>query len=87
MNHPSGGALSTELEFYERNKERFLHEHTNRHLLIKGSELIGSFKERGHAVGEGVRRFGAEPFLARLSGEDGPHVTIPVLTPGVPCQS
>ena len=43
MNEQQGRLLAEELEFYNRNKERFLHEQTNRHLLIKGSKLIGSF--------------------------------------------
>ena len=79
--------LSEELSFYEMNKENFLHEHTNRHLLIKGHKLFGSFATRSHAIGEGVRQFGKEPFLVRLSGEDTPTFTAPVLALGVPCQS
>ena len=35
--------LVEETEFHDQNRERFLHEHTNRHLLIEGREPIGSY--------------------------------------------
>ncbi len=79
--------LGEEIEFYNKNKEQFLHTHTNRHLLIKGDKLIGSFLTQDEAVGEGVRRFGTGPFLVRLSGEDTPMASAPVLALGLPCQS
>ena len=79
--------LAEELDFYNRNKERFLHEQTNRHLLIKGSKLIGSFTTASQAIGEGVRRFGTGPFLVRLSGADTPEANVPILALELPCQS
>ncbi len=79
--------LGEELEFYNKNREQFLHDYTNRHLLIKGDELIGGFLTQDDAVGEGVRRFGIGPFLVRLSGEDTPSASVPMLTLGLPCQS
>ena len=89
MNENESGQdlLADELIFYNQYKEQFLHEHTNRHLLIKGSELIGSFSTKEQAIGEGVRRFGTEPFLVRMSGMDTPTITVPVLALGLPCQS
>ena len=79
--------LVEELKFYEKNKEKFLHEHTNRYLLIKNDELIATFSEQNAAVDDGVRRFGTEPFLVRLSGAETPRFTVPVLALGLPCQS
>ena len=87
MSEPRKGLLAEELAFYEENRERFLHEHTRRHLLIKGSELIASLPTMSQAVGEGVRQFGSEPFLVRLSGADTPTFIVPVLALGLPCQS
>ena len=87
MNDPQAKLLAEEIEFYNQNTERFLHEYTNRHLLIKGDELIGNFPTNDLAVGEGVRRFGIGPFLVRLSGADTPNASVPVLTLGLPCQS
>ena len=83
MNTEKTNLLTEELDFYNQNKEDFIHQHTNRYLLIKGSELIGSFPTKDEAVGEGYRRFGAGPFLARLSGEDTAVASIPALTLGL----
>ena len=74
------GLLQQELEFYGKNRERFLKEHTNRYLLIKGEKLIASYLTSDQAIGEGVRQFGVEPFLVRMSGTDTPTATVPVLT-------
>ena len=71
--------LQQELEFYGKNRERFLKEYTNRYLLIKGKSLIASYQTSDQAIGEGVRQFGSEPFLVRMSGTDTPNVTVPVL--------
>ena len=80
--------LVDEIEFYEENKDRFIREYTNRHLLIKGRELIGSFTKRDQAIGDGFRRFGSGPFLVLLSGEEGvPTASVPALTLGLLCQS
>ena len=35
--------LGEEISFYESGKDELIREHINRHLLIKGSKLIGSF--------------------------------------------
>lgn len=79
--------LVEETGFYEQNRDRFIREHVNRHLLIKGRELIGSYLTVDQAVGEGVRRFGAGPFLVRLAGEDVPVASVPALALGLLCQS
>ncbi len=86
MSNTQERLLGEELDFYEKNKERFLREYTNRYLLIKGRKLIGSFHTSGQAVAEGVRQFGTGPFLVRLSGEDTPRVSIPALSLGLLCQ-
>ena len=87
MSVPQKTLLRKELKFYEQHRDRLLREHTNRHLLIKGSELIGSFTTADQAVSEGVRRFGVGPFLVRLAGTDTPTATVPALSLGIPCQS
>ena len=87
MNESGQYLLADGLNFYNQNKEQFLHEHTNRHLLIKVSELIGSFPTKELAVGEGVRLFGMESFLVRKSGMDTPTITVPILALGLPYQS
>jgi len=79
--------LVRELEFYDRNRDRFLREHDGRYLLIEGSRLIGSFETEDQAVGEGVRRFGAGPFLVRQAGANTPDASVPSLSLGLLCRS
>lgn len=78
-----GNMLVDETDFYEENKESFVRDHRNRHLLIKGRELIGSYETEERAVEEGVQRFGAGPFLVRFSGEDTLVVSAPALALGL----
>lgn len=80
--------LADETDFYETNKDELIRNHINRYLLIKGPELIGSFASEDQAIAEGFRRFGTEPFLVRLTGEDTPVLFVPALTLGIPlCRS
>lgn len=79
--------LGEEVSFYESKKDELIREHINRHLLIKGSELIGSFATREQAIVEGYRLYGTGPFLVRLTGEDTPVGYVPALALGIPlCQ-
>ena len=79
--------LGEEISYYESRKEELIKDHINRHLLIKGSELIGSFETRNQAIAEGYRRYGVGPFLVRLTGEDTPVGYVPALALGIPlCQ-
>ena len=79
--------LGEETEFYAQHREDLIRDHLNRYLLIKGSELIGTFSTEEGAIGEGFRRFGTEPFLVRLTGEDTPVVSVPALSLRIPlCQ-
>ena len=78
--------LAEELEFYNHHMEKFLHEYTNRYILIKGKELVGDFATKDEAVGEGVCQFGTGPFLVRLSGEETAEASIPALSLGLLCR-
>ena len=78
------GLLAEELSFYDANKDAFVRDHLNRHLLIKGRELISVHENESAAIAEGVRRFGTEPFLVRLAGEDTPVFSVPALALGIP---
>ena len=80
----AGGLLAEEISFYEANKEAFIRDHLNQHLLIKGNELISSHATETDAIEEGVFQFGTDPFLVRLTGEDTPVFSVPALTLGIP---
>ena len=79
--------LEKEIAFYDANLEEFLHRYPNRVLLIKGSELIGTFENADDAIKEGMRRYGTGPFLIRRPGEKTPTFTVPILSLGIPCRS
>lgn len=79
--------LAEENAFYEENKKQIIEKHINRHVLIKGRKVIGSYLTVDQAAGEGVRRFGTEPFLVRLPGEEIPVGSAPALALGLLCHS
>jgi hypothetical protein len=62
-----GSPLHEEWEFYRREVGRLLAEgHEGRHVLIKGSEIIGIYDTRDEALAEGSRRYflQRQPYLA-----------------------
>lgn len=61
--------LEQEIAFYGRECDALAAEFPGRYLLIYGDSLIGDFATMEEATAEGVRKFGAGPFLARLAGE------------------
>ena len=81
--------LADEIAYYDAHKKKLMREHREQYLLIKGSELIGSYESEDEAVAEGIRRFVSEPFLVRLAGEDTPILSVPLLSIGMMtlCQS
>ena len=80
----SGTVLVEETEFFEQDRDKFLEEHPNQYLLIKGRKLVGSFDTQTQAVDEGIRLFCAGPFLVRKAGEDAPVLLNPALYLGIP---
>lgn len=78
------GLLATELAFFEETREEFALRYAGRYLLVHGDSLVGHFDTLEAAIDEGVRRFGAGPFLARGAGQDAPVLSAPALTQGVP---
>lgn len=78
------GLLATELAFFEKHREEFALKYAGRYLLVYGDALVGHFDTLEAAIDEGVRRFGAGPFLARGAGQDAPILSVPALTLGVP---
>lgn len=78
------GLLATERAFFEEHREEFVQRYAGRYLLIHGDALVGHFDTLEAAIDDGVRRFGAGPFLARGAGQDAPALCAPSLTLGVP---
>ena len=76
--------LADELAFFNEHLEEYQRDYAGRHLLIHGKELCGHFDTLDAAIVEGVRLFGAGPFLARRAGETTMEASVPALTLGVP---
>jgi hypothetical protein len=62
-------ALEKEIALYEKMKPELLKNHMGKFALIHGEEYIGSYDSAVNAYGEGVKRFGREPFLVRKVSE------------------
>ncbi len=65
--------LRKELEFFKKNLERFLENHEDMYVLIKGNKDWGFFKSRMKAIEDGYSRFGNKPFLVqKVAAEEKP---------------
>jgi hypothetical protein len=52
--------LKANLEFVQKNKDQLLKEYKNKHLLVVGEKIVGSFDTYENAAAEGVRSFGID---------------------------
>lgn len=59
------GALATELDLYEAQKDALLAEHEGQFVLIHDREIIGTYVAEDDALAEGYNRFGNVPFLVK----------------------
>ena len=57
--------LKEELETFEKNRERLLGEAPRQYVLIRGTEVVGTFDTESDAINDGYRRFGNVPFLVK----------------------
>jgi hypothetical protein len=57
--------LATELATFEAHRDELVGSATNKFVLIRGDEIVGSYETERDAVNEGYRRFGNVPFLVR----------------------
>lgn len=57
--------LEKELALYETMKVDLLKTYNGKFVLIHGAEFCGAFDTAENAYGEGVKRFGQEPFLVK----------------------
>ena len=68
--NPSNDLLKIETQYFESMREKHAELYPNEFLLIYGEELHGHFKTMEEAVNNGIRQFGAGPFLVRQAGTD-----------------
>jgi hypothetical protein len=57
--------LDTELETYEKNRERLLGEYEGKYVLIHGDEIVGAYESKIDAIHLGYQKFGNVPFLVK----------------------
>ena len=75
--------LEQERNFYQEMLGEWLSIYSNKFVLIKGQELIGTFDTSSEALAEGARRFGLTSFLIRQIQDTQEEVNIPALTLGL----
>ncbi len=75
--------LEQELAYYNQHRADLLSKYEGKFLLIKGSELVGSFENAEAAYQEGLRRFGNTPFLIKQVLREERVEHIPALTLGI----
>ena len=69
--------LEQERHFYDEHLEEWLSRYPGRFVLIRGTELIGTFDITEAALAEGARRFGLSSFLVRRVERDRPVIMVP----------
>jgi hypothetical protein len=59
------GLLESEIQTYEKNRERLLGEAEGKFVLIRDDEVVGVFESKADAISQGYRQFGNVPFLVK----------------------
>lgn len=57
--------LDTELETYEKHRDRLLNTDRGKYVLIHGDEVVGAYHSKLDAINLGYRKFGNVPFLVK----------------------
>jgi hypothetical protein len=77
-------ALEEEARYFYSHRAELLRQFENRYVLIRGSQVVGSFDDFWSAVDAGFDRFGPTPFLAKKVLRQDPHLFFPFdLGPGL----
>ena len=75
--------LEAELRTYAEQEEELKRSALGKFVVIKGTEIVGTFDTLELALTEGTRRFGLEPYLVRHIGQPIEKIQIPALTLGL----
>jgi hypothetical protein len=57
--------LDTELETYQRQRDRLLSQYEGKYVLIHDDEVVGAYESEIDAIYQGYDRFGNVPFLVK----------------------
>ena len=75
--------LKEELEFFQEHRAEWLEHYESKFVLVRNKKMIDTFTTMKEAFNEGVKRFGAKPFLIKQILKDEPTQEIPALTLGL----
>lgn len=75
--------LATEFAAFLRDREHLLREHKGDFAIYKADKFHGAFSTFELAYGEGIRRFGLEPFLVKQVVDEEKPEKFPALMLGV----
>ena len=75
--------LEQERDYYDQHVAEWLRLHPGRFVLVKGSELVGTFDTIKEALAEGARRYGLTSYLIRRVEPTPPAIQIPALSLGL----
>ena len=75
--------LEQELAYFEANRTRWLSEYADKFVLIKGTELVGTFDTAENAYTAGLERFGNTVFLIKQVLSEEPVAYVPALSLGL----
>lgn len=73
-------ALMKELRVFTENKQKLLKRCPGLYILIKGDEILGPYPNAEAAYGDGLERFGLEPFLVKQVLEEEPVGYVPMFS-------
>lgn len=57
--------LKEELATFEAHRDELVGSALDEYVLIKGSDIVGTYESERDAINEGYRRFGNVPFLVK----------------------
>ena len=75
--------LEEELRTYAAQEEELKRSAPGKFVVIKGTEIVGTFDTLELALTEATRRFGLAPYLVRRIGDPIQQLDIPALTLGL----
>jgi hypothetical protein len=75
--------LTKELDFFKRNKDKWLKIYRDKYVLVKGEELVGTFDNTDDAYQAAVQKFGNTPVLIKQVTTEEKTEEIPALALGI----
>ena len=75
--------LETERAYFTAKIDEWMKDHSNKFVVVTGSETLGFFATHDEALSVGARTCGLKPFLVRQVQKNTTEVSAPALTLGL----